>query len=76
MDREEGREEGRKVGREEGRRSTLIESILCILETKGEVPEELRETIMGLKDEDTLKKYLILASQAENVQAFQTEIFR
>jgi predicted transposase/invertase (TIGR01784 family) len=66
----------RVMDREEGRTIGAAESILCILETKGEVPEELRKMIMGLKDEDTLKKYLIQASQAENVQAFQAEIFR
>jgi hypothetical protein len=66
----------RVMDREEGRTIGAAESILCILETKGEVPEELREKIMGLKDEDTLKKYLIQASQAENVESFQAEIFR
>ena len=50
----EGREEGHREGLEEGRAEGRADSILTLLEDKGEIPKSLREKIKTEKDMETL----------------------
>ncbi len=61
--------EGLAEGRAEGR----IESILAILSVKFAVPEELKEEIMSQTDLEILDRWIVLAAQANSLEAFQNE---
>lgn len=65
--REEAFEEGKTAGEIEGK----IEALLYLLEEKGTVSEELEKRIKAEKDENTLRKWLIIADKAENIEEFQ-----
>ena len=56
--------------REEGKIEGKIEAILDLLETKGQVSNELREKICEQTDIDVLKTWLFLAAEAETVADF------
>jgi len=68
--RAEGRVEGRAEGRVEGKAEGKAEDILELLEDLGEVPEELRQKVMGQKDLDVLKKWHKLAARVKSVGEF------
>ena len=57
----------REAGRNEGRTEVILE----LLSDLGEVPEELREKILGEKDLNVLKFYLKKASIAKTIEEFQ-----
>lgn len=69
-ERAEGKEEGKAEGRAEGK----AECVLEFLEEKGQVPEELRQKVMGQNNLKILKEWLKLAARAESVRAFEEQI--
>lgn len=60
----------RAEGYAEGHAEGHAESLLLVLESFGEVPEELRNRIMTQSDAEVLKSWLKLAVQEKNVDAF------
>lgn len=50
------------------------ESVLLILEQRGNISEELRESILQEKDLETLNRWLILAAGAGTIEAFVEEM--
>ena len=60
--------------REDGKREGKIDSLLMILHTKGEIPEELAVLIRGVKDEQTLTRWLELALKTTSVEEFEQKI--
>lgn len=60
----------RKEGRAEGHEEGLANGLVLLLESFGEVSEELRSEIMSQKDAEVLKNWLKLAVQEKNVDAF------
>ena len=64
---EEGYEEGYKTGRTDGK----IEALLYLLEEKGIISEDLDKRIKTETDENTLRKWLKLASSAESIEKFK-----
>ena len=70
-EREAGRTEGLEQGRTEGIALGKAENVLELLSDLGEVPEELREQILGEKELDVLKFYLKKASMAKSIEEFQ-----
>ena len=70
-EREAGRTEGLEQGRTEGIAQGKAEDILELLSDLGEVPEELREKILGEKNLDVLKFYLKKVSIAKSIEEFQ-----
>ena len=67
----QGRTEGLEQGRTEGIALGKAENVLELLSDLGEVPEELREQILGEKELDVLKFYLKKASMAKSIEEFQ-----
>lgn len=63
------RAEGREEGRAEGIKA-LLDSILALLEDKGDISEELRDVIMNEKDMDVLGNWIKLAAKAESIDQF------
>ena len=68
--KEDGIAEGKTIGIAEGK----ADSILELLSDKGEIPEEIRETISGEKDLERLKNWLKLAVKVESVEEFWGEM--
>ena len=64
------RDEGRAEGRAEGRTEAIIE----ILEAKGTVPEKYKEKIRLMTDQETLKKWNLLAAKVVTVEEFIQEM--
>ncbi len=64
------RKEGRAEGHAEGHAEGLANGLVLLLESFGEVSEELRSEIMSQKDAEVLKNWLKLAVQEKNVDAF------
>ena len=66
--------EGKTIGIAEGKTIGIAEgksdSILELLSDKGEIPEEIRETISGEKDLERLKNWLKLAVKVGSVEEF------
>ncbi len=60
--------------RSEGRVESRTEDILDILGIKGDVPDELRQSIMSEKDVAILKRWIIAAVQAESIEAFAAQM--
>ena len=68
--KKEGYEEGHASGLQEGRAS----DVLTILEQKGTIPADLRERILSKKDETVLKRWLLAAASAEDIETFREKI--
>ncbi|MBO6163949.1 MAG: hypothetical protein J6N77_02770 [Lachnospiraceae bacterium] len=68
------RREGHKEGLKEGSRQAQQDSILLLLAQKGEIPVKLEETIRATENTEQLKRYLLLASQAESVTDFESHL--
>ena len=64
------RDEGKQIGIINGK----IESILELLEDKGEVPEKVKTEIFAETDLEVLKKWLHLAAKSETIEEFCKEI--
>ncbi len=64
---DEGREEGILIGKAEGK----AESIVYLLNQKGELSKKVKERIEKEKDSDILAKWLLLAASAESITAFE-----
>lgn len=64
------RDEGKQIGIINGK----IESILELLEDKGEVPEKVKTEIFAETDLEVLKKWLRLAAKSETIEEFWKEI--
>ena len=77
-EREEGKREGKIEGKVEGKREGKIEgkidSLLMILHTKGEIPDELAVLIRGVKDEQILTRWTELALKTTSVEEFEETI--
>ncbi|MDD3367422.1 MAG: hypothetical protein PHP50_00860 [Lachnospiraceae bacterium] len=63
---EELMQQRENVGRTEGR----MESILMLLERKGEIPEKLRSSILAQSDESVLRKWLEIAADVNGIDEF------
>nr|WP_318038188.1 Rpn family recombination-promoting nuclease/putative transposase [uncultured Faecalibacillus sp.] len=68
--RDEGVEFGKQIGIINGK----IESVLELLEDKGEVPEKVKTEIFAETDLEVLKKWLHLAAKSETIEEFCKEI--
>lgn len=68
--REEAYEEGKTAGEIAGK----TEALLYLLEEKGTVPEELEERLRAETDENTLRKWLKIASNAESIEEFRMKL--
>ena len=68
--RDEGVEFGKQIGIINGK----IESVLELLEDKGEVPEKVKAEIFAETDPEVLKKWLRLAAKSETIEEFCKEI--
>ena len=68
---EELLKEEREAGRTEGLAQGKAKAVLELLSDLGEVPEELREKILGEKELDVLKFYLRKSSIAKSIEEFQ-----
>lgn len=64
------RDEGKQIGIINGK----IESVLELLEDKGEVPEKVKAKIFAETDPEVLKKWLRLAAKSETIEEFCKEI--
>lgn len=64
------RDEGKQIGIINGK----IESVLELLEDKGEVPEKVKAEIFAETDPEVLKKWLRLAAKSETIEEFWKEI--
>ena len=64
------RDEGKQIGIINGK----IESVLELLEDKGEVPEKVKTEIFAETDLEVLKKWLHLAAKSETIEEFCKEI--
>ena len=64
------RDEGKQIGIINGK----IESVLELLEDKGEVPEKVKAEIFAETDSEVLKKWLRLAAKSETIEEFWKEI--
>lgn len=65
------REDERAVGVEIGIEIGRAEALLELLEELGNVSDELRQKIVGLKDKDILKRWIKMAARAESVEEFE-----
>lgn len=68
--RDEGVEFGKQIGIINGK----IESVLELLEDKGEVPEKVKTEIFAETNLEVLKKWLRLAAKSETIEEFCKEI--
>lgn len=57
-------------GKEEGVIEAMVSMIIELLETLGDIPDELRNSIIAEKDISTLKRLHILAAKAESIDEF------
>ena len=64
------RDEGKQIGIINGK----IESVLELLEDKGEVPEKVKAEIFAETDPEVLKKWMRLAAKSETIEEFCKEI--
>ena len=64
------RDEGKQIGIINGK----IESVLELLEDKGEVPEKVKAEIFAETDPEVLKKWLRSAAKSETIEEFCKEI--
>ena len=64
------RDEGKQIGIINGK----IESVLELLEDKGQVPEKVKAEIFAETDSEVLKKWLRLAAKSETIEEFCKEI--
>lgn len=67
---ERGVEEGIIRGKLEGKAEGKAEFVLAFLEELGPVPGELREKVLAERDPTILQRWLKLAVQAKNLDAF------
>lgn len=70
----EGRELGLSEGRELGMAQERVAAILEILAGLGEVPDDIREHLAGVKDLDTLKFYFTQALAARSMDEFRKAV--
>ena len=62
---------GRAEGRAEGELFGLAQGVLDLLQELGEVPGELRERILSIRDVEKLQKLLKIAARADSIEAFK-----
>ena len=58
----------------EGETAGKIEALLCFLEGKGNIPEELEKRIKAEADENTLRRWLKLASRVKSIEEFRRNL--
>ena len=59
------------MSRANGLAEGKAESVLTILSVKFTVPKELKEEIMSQTDLEVLDRWVVLAAQADSLEAFQ-----
>ena len=69
----EGKAEGRTEGEAAGKIRGKAEDILELLEDLGEIPQELRETVLEQQDQEILKAWLKLAARVETIGEFENK---
>ncbi|MBQ7954126.1 MAG: Rpn family recombination-promoting nuclease/putative transposase [Lachnospiraceae bacterium] len=69
---QEWAEEERSIGIAAGKAEGKAESVLELLSDFGEVPEDLRQTILGQKDLEILRLWLKKAAKTESIEEFRT----
>ena len=69
----EGKAEGRTEGEAAGKIRGKAEDILELLEDLGEIPQELRETVLEQQDREILKAWLKLAARVETIGEFENK---
>ena len=69
--RAEALAEGRAEGLAEGERISLQNNILTVLSKFGTVSSSTEESINNCDDTELLKKWFVLAVNAENIQSFE-----
>lgn len=60
--------------REEGRAEGIAEATLELLEETGELPDSLRNLVMGQTDIDVLRRWHKLAARAGSIEDFEESI--
>ncbi len=70
----EGRAEGLAEGRAEGERTSLQNNILTVLSKFGTVSSSTEKSINCCNDTELLKKWFVLAVNAESIQSFEQNI--
>lgn len=73
-ERKAAREEGHAEGHAEGLAKGYAESVLEVLGEVGNVTDELRGKIMGENEVSTLKRWLKLATKAESIEHFESQM--
>lgn len=69
--RKEARAEALAEGRAEGERISLQNNILTVLSKLGTVSSSTEESINNCDDTELLKKWFVLAVNAESIQSFE-----
>ena len=72
--RAEGKTEGLQEGMAKGLTKGLAESVLLLLSTLGEIPDDLRTQILAEKDEKILNGWILAAKKACSIQEFSDQI--
>ena len=72
--RELGLSEGRELGLSEGMAQERVAAILEVLAGLGDVPDDIREHLAGVKDLDTLKFYFRQALSARSMDEFRKAV--
>lgn len=60
----------REEGRDEGRKEAMVEMLLLLLETKGEVPENIRSRILAEESVDKLNAWVKQVLSCEKIEEF------
>ncbi|MDO4332571.1 MAG: hypothetical protein Q4C58_07755 [Eubacteriales bacterium] len=71
-----GLEAGRSEGRSEGIAEGKAEAVLVLLGDLGEIPKELHDRIIQVRDQKVLSEWLKLAAKAESIEAFSKDILK
>ena len=70
-----GLKEGREIGIEQGIEQGICDSVMLLLEDKGNIPDELNKKICSEKDIDILKKWTKLAAKVLTIEEFQQKMY-
>ncbi|MBQ8599540.1 MAG: hypothetical protein IJ411_05440, partial [Oscillospiraceae bacterium] len=68
--REQAWDEGREEGREEGQAVGLAKSICILLESVGELSEDVKAKLMTERDIEQLTEWLRLTNQVKTIEEF------
>ncbi len=66
-----GKAEGMTIGKAEGMATGKAEDILYLLESRGDLPDDLRTAILSEKNMDKLHQWFIFAVESRSLEEFQ-----